>query len=49
MNFYVYSFRDGRYFYERTCGTESAARERVGMLGPRAVYLVDALIKGAFY
>ena len=49
MHYYVYSFKDGRYIYERTCGTEDAAKERVKLLGPNAVYLVDHLIRGAFY
>lgn len=49
MHFYVYSFKGGRYFYERTCGTEQAAKDRVRDLGPRAVYLVDHIIKDAFY
>lgn len=49
MHFYVYSFRDGRYLYERTCGTEDAAQEWVARYGPRAVYLVGHIIRGAFY
>ena len=49
MNFYVYSFKGGRYRYERTCGTEEAAQEWVAKLGPRATYLVNAIIRGAFY
>jgi len=46
-HFYVYSFRDGRYCYERTCGTEQAAKEWVAKYGERAVYLVNATINGA--
>jgi hypothetical protein len=49
MHFYVYRFEDGRYVYERTCGTEQAAKDRVKALGGRAVYLVDHLVKDAFY
>lgn len=56
MHFYVYAYVDkpsdgGKpyYYYERTCGTERAAKDRVKELGGRAVYLVDHLIRGAFY
>ena len=49
MHYYVYRFRDGRYFYERTCGTEAAARDRVRTLGERAVYLVGHTSRRAFY
>jgi hypothetical protein len=55
-NYYVYAYvrkpeSGGRpyYYYERTCGTEDAAQRRVEELGPRAVYLVNHLIRGAFY
>lgn len=55
-SFYVYVYVEkpasgGKpyYFYERTCGTREAARERVKDLGPGAVYLVNHLIRGAFY
>lgn len=51
-HYYVYSYRfqnGGYYVYERTCGTEEAAKERVAKLGPRAVYLVNHTIRGAFY
>ncbi len=55
-NFYVYKYvrkpegGGGPYYcYERTCGNEDAARERVKELGDRAVYLVDHLIEDAFY
>ena len=37
------------YVYERTCGTEEAAKERVKEYGSRAVYLVNHLIRGAYY
>lgn len=56
MNYFVFRYvrrpaGGGRpyYCYERTCGTERAARERVDELGPGAVYLVDHLVKGFFY
>jgi len=51
LNFYVYYYRDGRYFYERTCGTEESAQERVKELNKRgkAVYLIGHLIRNAFY
>ena len=49
MNYYVYRFRDGRYEYERTCGTEDAARTRVQRLGRGAVYLLGHTIRRAFY
>ncbi len=55
-NFYVYRYvmepesgGDPYYAYERTCGDEDAARERVRELGDGAVYLVNHLIQGAFY
>ena len=48
-HFYVYEYREGRYLYERTCGTEEAAIRRVAELGGRAVYLIDHLIRGSFY
>ena len=51
-HFYVYSYRfkDGGYYvYERTCGTEEAAQEWVARYGPRAVYLVNHTLRGAFY
>ena len=48
-HFYVYSFKRGRYVYERTCGYEPAAKEWVAKLGPRAVYTVNATIRKAFY
>lgn len=55
-NFYVYRYvrkpeSGGRpyYSYERTCGNEVAARERVRELGDGAVYLVNHLVRGAFY
>lgn len=51
MHYYVYRFKDadGIYIYDRTCGSERAAKDRVRELGPRAVYLIDHLIRGAFY
>ena len=49
MHYYVYRFRDGRYCYERTCGTEAAAKNRVLSLGGGAVYLVGHTIRRAFY
>jgi hypothetical protein len=56
MHFYVYSWRDwqvgrrcGAYVFERTCGTENAAREWVKRYGSRSVYTVDHVIQGAFY
>jgi len=49
MWFYVYRFANGRYVFERTCGTEDAARDRIQKLGPGAVYLVNHLIAKAFY
>ena len=39
----------GFYVYERTTGTEDDALQWVARYGPRAVYLVDHIIKGAFY
>lgn len=48
-HFYVYSWRNGSYVYERTCGTERAAKDRVAELGPRAVFTVNHTIRGAFY
>jgi hypothetical protein len=55
MHFYVYVFHCGPknyYWYERTCGTEQGAKDRVTELqrrGQKALYLVDHLIRGAFY
>ena len=57
MNYYVYVYvakpecgGDPYYYYERTCGTERSAKERVRELGAhRALYLVNHLIRGAFY
>ena len=48
-HYYVYSFRDGDYIYERTCGTERGAKAWVERLGPHAVYLINHTIRGAFY
>lgn len=48
-HFYVYSFKRGAYHYERTCGTEEAAQEWVGKLGPNAVYLINATLPKSFY
>lgn len=48
-HFYVYFFKDGRYVYERTCGTENAAQQRVKELGPRATFTVNSTISRAFY
>ncbi len=47
-HFHVYSFKDGRYIYQRTCGTEDAAKEWVAKLGRRATYLVNDIVKRAF-
>ena len=58
-SYYVYIFCRGQhngakdfYVYERTCGTERAAKERVLELqkrGEEALYLVNHIIKDAFY
>ena len=59
-HFYVYSYRfdsdyrrgfnrGGYYVYERTCGTEEGAKDWVTKYGPRAVYLVNFTLNGAFY
>ena len=48
-HFYVYSFKRGRYHYERTCGTEEVVKEWVARYGLRATYTINAIIKGAFY
>ena len=40
------------YWYERTCGTEQAAKDRVAELarrGVEALYLVNHVIKNAYY
>ena len=52
MNVYVYTFKDGLYSYERTCGTEEAAISRVDELkrrGISATYLINHTINGAYY
>jgi len=55
-HYYVYKYvrkpADGGkpyYCYERTCGTERRAQERVKQLGEGSVYLINHLIRGAFY
>jgi hypothetical protein len=53
-HYYVYTRRGDAYFYERTCGSEYAARRRVEELTERpgndqATYLLNHLIRGAFY
>jgi hypothetical protein len=61
-HFYVYSIHRGvrnggsnflvDYVYERTCGTEQAAKMRVAELeesGQEAIYLIDHIIGGGFY
>lgn len=52
INYYVY-VRTGKYWwYERSCGTEQAAIERVAVLesrGHEARYTVGTLICGALY
>jgi len=51
VHYFVYYRRDGRYFYERTCGAERAAMDRVRELiarGYKALYQTDT-IEGAFY
>ena len=51
MDYFVYYYKDGKYFYDRTCGLEGAAITRVNELQARhgrAVYLINHTIKGAF-
>ncbi len=48
-HYYVYSFRDGSYVYERTCGTEQAAAEWVKKLGKNATFTINTTIREAFY
>jgi hypothetical protein len=48
-HYYVYSFRDGRYHYERTYGTSQSAKKWVAKLGQHAVYLINHTIPRAFY
>jgi hypothetical protein len=48
-HYYVYSFKDGHYRYERTCGTEACAKERVAQYGKHAVYTINTTIRDAFY
>lgn len=50
--YYVYKYKNGRYLYERTCGSEESAQRLVSELverGVKAVYLINHMIKGAFY
>lgn len=56
MNFYVYVLHRDKdrpyYWYERTCGTEQAAKDRVVELqrrGQEALYLINHIIRGALY
>lgn len=52
MHYYLYTLRAGRYFYERTTGTRESAEWWANELkrrGHDAVWLVDHLIKGAYY
>lgn len=52
-NYYVYYYKDGRYTYERTCGTEQSAKDRVKTLIERgyshATYTINNIIKDAYY
>lgn len=52
-HYYVYVHRPYGYLYERTCGTQQAADERVKELKERgekhAVWLLNALIAKAYY
>ena len=52
MHFYVYTFHNNCYVYERTCGTKKSAKDRVDELkarGKEALYLINHTIRGAFY
>jgi hypothetical protein len=55
MHYYVYyQTNDNRWVYERTCGTEEAAQNRVVELKKvhnrkDAIYTIDELLKGAAY
>ncbi len=63
LHCYVYMLRRGPrfpggpghfidYVYERTCGTEQDAKDRVAELrsrGEEALYLINHTIRGAFY
>jgi|WetSurMetagenome_2_1015567.scaffolds.fasta_scaffold807633_2 hypothetical protein len=55
MHYYVYyQANDGRWVYERTCGTEEAAKNRVVELKTLhnrkdATYTIDTLLEGASY
>ena len=53
-HYYVYYLREGDWVYERTCGTEEAANDRVNILIERdgredAKWTLNEVIKGAFY
>jgi len=53
-HYYVYFLLDGNWHYERTCGTERAATDRVNVLIERdgredAKWTLNEVIKGAFY
>ena len=49
VHYYVYSFKDGRYWYERTCGTRRSAEEWVAKLGKNATFTINTTISEAFY
>jgi hypothetical protein len=52
-HFYVYyKAKDGNWMFDRTCGTEEAANERVKELAaryPEALWKKNKLLPGAFY
>ena len=51
QHFYVYVHKDGRTIYERTCGTEEAAKRRVKEFesrGQESSYTTEP-IKDAYY
>lgn len=50
--YYVYYFKNGTVIYERTCGTEKAAKDRCEELKKHyddAKYFKNEIIRGAFY
>jgi hypothetical protein len=53
-HYYVYYYRNGSYYYERTCGTQESAQSRVDTIKKwkdvkHATYTINHLIKGAFH
>jgi len=54
MNYYIYFKKDNDWYYDRTCGVEWAAKERVKYIIDKykykeAIYMINRIMKNAFY